>query len=171
MICRISAVILLALTLTNSASANQAPNETLKHEAEELRNRVPRNLYLEKDLSCLAIAIYHEARGESLFGQLAVGSVILERVKNPERWGNTICDVVRPVQFSFLTSRWNFPRIIDRQAWERSIDVAMAILKIGPLPELEGADHYHATSVSPDWAPKMSRVGRIGEHIFYKAKE
>ena len=43
---------------------------------------------------------------------------------------------------------------------------ARALLE-GPLPELEGADHYHTTSVSPGWAPAMDRVRRIDDHVFY----
>ena len=32
----------------------------------------------------------------------------------------------------------------------------------------EGATHYHATYVSPNWAPELDLVGRIGTHIFYR---
>ena len=34
----------------------------------------------EKELQCLAMNIYHEARGESLAGQVAVADVVLNRV-------------------------------------------------------------------------------------------
>ena len=55
------------------------------------------------DLQCLAVAIYHEARDQSLDGQLAVASVILNRAREPKRWGARPCDIVVPGQFSFLS--------------------------------------------------------------------
>ena len=32
----------------------------------------------------------------------------------------------------------------------------------------EGATHYHATYVDPDWTKDLTLIGRIGEHIFYR---
>ena len=50
----------------------------------------------------LANVIYHEARGESRRGQIAVGYVVLNRVKS-SRYPNTISGVVwQPKQFSRL---------------------------------------------------------------------
>ena len=49
--------------------------------------------YEPRELQCLSEAIYFEARGEPLIGQLAVGNVIMNRVSSP-RFPNTICKVV-----------------------------------------------------------------------------
>ena len=46
-----------------------------------------------KQMSCLAEALYFEARGEPIKGQLAVGEVVLNRVEDP-RYPNSICKVV-----------------------------------------------------------------------------
>ena len=46
-----------------------------------------------KQEACLATAIYHEARGETLKGQFAVAEVILNRV-GVTRYPNSICGVV-----------------------------------------------------------------------------
>jgi spore germination cell wall hydrolase CwlJ-like protein len=32
----------------------------------------------------------------------------------------------------------------------------------------EGATHYHADYVKPNWIDDMQLVGSIGEHIFYR---
>jgi spore germination cell wall hydrolase CwlJ-like protein len=53
-------------------------------------------------LSCIAVAVYFEARGESMLGQRAVAEVILNRVADP-RWPETACEVIKQKnQFSFV---------------------------------------------------------------------
>ena len=51
--------------------------------------------------TCLALAIYFEARSEPVVGQLAVAQVVLNRVVD-ERHPDNICDVVMegPVHLS-----------------------------------------------------------------------
>ena len=44
-------------------------------------------------ISCLALAIYFEARSEPIAGQLAVAQVILNRVVD-ERYPDTVCEVI-----------------------------------------------------------------------------
>ena len=127
----------------------------------------PESLRNASDLSCIAVAIYHEARNQDDFGQRAVASVILQRMALPDRWGGTACDNVEPTQFGFLTSRYDYPPIDDMKAWEKAVRFAAHAMIEGPMPELRGADHYHTTAVSPDWAPDMLRVRLIDDHIFY----
>ena len=55
---------------------------------------VPDQFNLNKEELCLVQAIYFEARGESFIGQLAVGSVILQRLES-KSFPNTICSVVQ----------------------------------------------------------------------------
>ena len=47
-----------------------------------------------KEWKCLADALYFEARGESVAGQLAVGLVIFNRVEHP-KYPDTVCGVTR----------------------------------------------------------------------------
>jgi spore germination cell wall hydrolase CwlJ-like protein len=124
---------------------------------------------------CLATAIYFEARGEPKRGQAAVAQVILNRVA-ARGFPSTICGVVYQgskrktgCQFSFTCD--GIPdRIRERNAWTRAKQIADEVLsgktRIG---ELVHATHYHAGYVSPYWAPKMKRLARIGQHIFYNA--
>lgn len=127
----------------------------------------PASLRNASDLSCIAVAIYHEARNQEDLGQRAVASVILQRAATPHRWGDTACDTMVPAHFSFLTSRYDYPPIDDMRAWGKAVRVAARALLEGPLPQLKGADHYHTTSVSPVWAPDMVRVQLIDDHVFY----
>jgi spore germination cell wall hydrolase CwlJ-like protein len=117
----------------------------------------------EKDIACLAKNIYHEARGESLHGQIAVAQVTLNRVASG-KFQRNICSVVyAPKQFSWTIG----PRkkIKDTKAWEASVAVATAVLtKSIHLPDFK-ALYFHTKQVNPGWNRSVLAV--IGNHIFY----
>lgn len=116
---------------------------------------------------CLASAVYFEARGESLEGQLAVAEVVLNRMRSG-RYPTTICAVVRqPAQFSFVR-RGVIPRADpDCAEWRRAIAIAR-IAETGETRLLpENVLWYHANYVSPGWGRRLARTTRIGLHIFY----
>lgn len=127
---------------------------------------------------CLALAIYHESRGEPLAGQLAVGLVIMNRVDSP-RHPDDICSVVKqgqywkgyPVRNKCAFSFWcdgksDTPK--DNNAWAESINLAYRIENGFVVDFTESATHYHADYVSPYWADEMAHVVTIGQHIFYR---
>jgi spore germination cell wall hydrolase CwlJ-like protein len=128
-----------------------------------------------RERRCLATAIYFEARGEPLRGQIAVGQVILNRVRSP-MFPETICGVVYQgqmhpgCQFSFTCDgRTDTPR--DDEQWARAQDVSKQIMSGEAwLPEVGYSTYYHANYVSPRWASSMSRIDTIGRHIFYKKR-
>jgi hypothetical protein len=128
-----------------------------------------------REKRCLAIAIYFEARGEPQRGQVAVGQVILNRVRSP-LFPETICGVVYQgqmspgCQFSFTCDgRTDVPR--NDAQWRQAQDIASRITK-GELwlPEVGYSTYYHADYVRPNWASSMSRIDTIGRHIFYKKR-
>jgi len=143
----------------------------LQADMHRLYTQPPVTMKGETDLGCTAIAVFFEARGESILGQQAVASVVLQRAMTPERWGEYPCEVVRPVQFTFMTSQYGFPRITSEEGWRPSwataIQIAADILINGPIPEIRGADHYHADYVEPDWRLAMPKTANIGQHLFY----
>lgn len=139
----------------------------LGQDAARLLASPPRSLEGESDLACMAVAVYHEARGESIVGQRAVASVVLQRTLVPERWGRTPCEVVRPIQFEFMTSRWGYAPIREGKPWETALRVALTIMLQGPDAAIMGADHYHTPQVFPKWRHAMDLVAEIGNHRFY----
>lgn len=59
----------------------------------------------EHQVHCLAEAVYHEARGESLTGQAAVARTVLVRARYPETFGDSVCKVVyQKRQFSWSST-------------------------------------------------------------------
>ena len=128
-----------------------------------------------REFRCMATAIYFEARGESVKGQIAVGQVIMTRVRSTF-YPNTICGVVYQGQWNKNACQFSFacdgvadtPK--NRAQWDTALDVAKNVIsgKVH-LKEVSDATHYHATYVSPDWRKMVKRVTKIGVHIFYKA--
>ena len=117
---------------------------------------------------CLANAVYFEARGETLEGQLAVAEVVLNRARSG-RYPTTWCGVVtQRAQFSFVRSGV-IPRA-DRssEAWRRA--VAIARIAMDNLHDVTGDNSlfFHATYVRPSWGRPSARIARIGNHIFYR---
>lgn len=116
---------------------------------------------------CLANAVYFEAQGEPLEGQLAVAEVVLNRTRSG-RYPVTICGVViQPAQFSFVRGGV-IPRADRRTpAWRRAVAVAR-IAQAGDLRLLpRDVLWYHADYVAPGWGRRLARNTKIGLHIFY----
>lgn len=117
------------------------------------------------DVKLLALLLWHEARGESLLGKLAVAHVALNRLRRPRRYGATLHAVITaPYQFSCFNDD-NFAIHYD--------DVCMAVAELAlggaTVDVSHGATHYHANYVTPAWAADMVHLATIGRHLFYRA--
>ncbi|HYG46335.1 MAG TPA: cell wall hydrolase [Allosphingosinicella sp.] len=121
----------------------------------------------DREMECLANAVYFEARSEPIEGQLAVAEVVLNRAASG-RYPTDLCSVItQKAQFSFI-QRGRFPRADrDSQAWKKAVAIAsIARQKLaGTLPS--SVLWYHATYVSPSWGKRLTRQTQIGLHIFY----
>jgi hypothetical protein len=121
--------------------------------------------------ACLAEAIYFEARGESLKGQVAVAEVVLNRVDSPQ-FPNTVCRVVRQrggggCQFSYVCDGIA-DRMRERKARQLATDIAAVMLAGAPRRLTDGATYFHTQAVRPRWSRKFERTAAIGEHLFYR---
>jgi len=124
---------------------------------------------LDEEANCIAVAVYHEARGESLEGQLAVARVIMNRAasgKYPSTWCGT---VKQPWQFSFVRN-YQFPYTdTNSHAWRKAVAITRLAVS-NAVPSLSGdVLWYHADYVAPSWGRRLTRVDKIGTHIFYRA--
>ncbi|MBL8646117.1 MAG: cell wall hydrolase [Sphingosinicella sp.] len=123
---------------------------------------------LDDDMRCLASAIYYEARGESLEGQLAVAQVILNRAEN-DRWPDDICAVVyQSGQFSFTFDGKPDVPAVKGAAWKRAEAIAIIAVGEGWQDVTDKATFFHATYVKPGWRRVKEQTRRIGGHIFYR---
>jgi len=120
--------------------------------------------------ACLSLALYHEARGEKLLGQLMVAKVIVNRVASPQ-WPSSMCNVItQDRQFSFYR-KGKAPSPRDEVAWAKAQKLAVQIINNPDILPYTIADHYHTVDVHPVWRRKLYRIVRIGKHIFYSYKQ
>jgi hypothetical protein len=124
-------------------------------------------------LDCLTTAIYYEAASESAAGQAAVAQVVLNRARHPA-YPRTVCGVVfqgsertTGCQFSF-TCDGAMARPPSIAGWRRARAVASAALNGHVATAVGTATHYHTDWVAPYWAARLSKVVKIGTHIFYR---
>lgn len=141
----------------------------------------------EEQALCLAMNVYHEAKGETLAGKSAVAHVTLNRVAH-KKYPNNVCDVIFDAQ-TRVNWKGNIVPIRDRcqfswycdgkaddirstdnnHAWRVAQDIAFNIMVFNKYNGLvEGATHYHADYVDPDWNKTITLVTKIDDHIFYR---
>ena len=129
-----------------------------------------------RSLECLARNVYYEARGESLAGQYAVAEVTMNRKAAPA-YPKTVCEVVYQANWDPLRGRyvgafsWTEFDVLAPpagEAWQRAQKVAEEVYYQRRAPTLNGALHFHATYIKPEWSKERERVARIGRHVFYR---
>ena len=145
-------------------------------------------------VNCLALNMYHEARGQGSAGLLGVSSVVMNRVKD-KRFPNTICEVVHqgPTRESWKTRQTTDPNDAkfypirnrcqfswwcdgksdeprDKKTYKRLLTIAQSIVynEINFIDITDGATHYHADYVFPAWRKSKTKTVEIGDHIFYR---
>jgi hypothetical protein len=126
---------------------------------------------------CLADAVYFEARGEPLRGQMAVAQVVMNRVFSGY-YPNNVCGVVYQnanrhlrCQFTFACEGKDLSKVDEVDMWEQAKSIARDMLdgKIW-LTEVGHATHYHAYWVHPSWVHEMKKMYRLGVHTFYRPR-
>lgn len=130
-------------------------------------NRVskPPLVWSSKEVECLALNIYHEARGSSYEDQLGVAGVTMHRVLS-NRWPDTVCEVVyQKSQFS-----WTIDNLSDvpyeRDVYEDIYLIAFDVLVKDRFRELNLAkNHYYNPSiVKPRWHRAEGTL--VGSHYY-----
>lgn len=123
---------------------------------------------LDDEMRCLATAVYYEARGEPLDGQLAVAQVILNR-RDSGRFASSICGVVyQRGQFSF-TWDGRSDRPTNSAMWRTAQAIAVIAATDDWREIVPDATHFHARRVSPGWH-RLQRVSAVGNHVFYRMR-
>ena len=130
---------------------------------------------------CMALNIYHEARGEPLAGQIGVAHSVLNRMAD-SRYPDTACEVIKqakyhgwdminPIRYKCQYS-WFCDGLSDKpqdgKAMLEATILAQHVLAGKSIDITEGATHYHADYVHPYWADEMTTTIKLGSHIYYR---
>ncbi len=151
-------IVVIAVTAVTSAQANEEVTAST-----------------QRQLTCLAQNIYHEAGSESYNGKVAVAQVTVNRA-NSGNFPSTICGVVHQktqvadktiCQFSWVCDPLAKGRRVYSKAWKESQEIARKVLLDGLRLESLGSDalYFHNARVRPKWG--LERIDRIGGHTFY----
>lgn len=118
----------------------------------------------EEDIQLMARAINGEARGESYEGQVAVGAVILNRVKSPD-FPNTIAGVIyQPGAFTAVSDgQINEPIAEDSTVYKAARDAMN-----GWDPTNGCLYYFNPNTATSSWIWSKTIVKTIGKHHFCK---
>lgn len=138
---------------------------------------------LETAILCLALNIYHEARGEPIVGQRAVAQVTMNRAGgDPEKvcsevfkpkqfsWANTLTDPAKAGERS-ENARKFLPT--DNEAWGIAKRISRNFLTGSSKDVVGSADHYFNPKKlrrKPRWSKSMTFVAKVGDHYFYASR-
>ena len=139
------------------------PTGDLASKVAQLRGTDPGS----RELECLAAGIYFESKSEPLAGQLAGGEVIAHRADSGRRFPSTNCGVLfQRGQFSFVRGK-SYPAIprASRQ-WQTAVAIARIVDQELHESAVPDALFFHAKRVQPRW--RLTRVGSVGNHVFYR---
>lgn len=115
---------------------------------------------LDASTRCIAMAVYHEARGESVRGQRAVADVVVNRARSG-KWGPTACHVVDARhQFSNRRS-WSSP-VAGVPSWDKAIEIARDAVS-GVVGVSSRLMNFRAARMG---AGSRNFV-RLGNHVFW----
>lgn len=195
-------ICLVILSFWLLSESNEQPNRTIEYLIAEstvdvppiLAEKLPKKVAVDlevilerpchgsgygkySELLWLACAIYHEARGEVLEGQLAVAESILVRVVDP-RWPNTVAGVVSQGQERLNRCQYSFmcdgkpDHIMDVGAWMKTLRVAQYALARQLFSQQTSCAHsYHAdwmtNKAAKTWFATLKRERQVGRHIFF----
>lgn len=120
----------------------------------------------DREAECLAGAVYFEAKGEPLDGQLAVAQTILNRTQSG-RFPASICGVVmQPGQFSFVRGGGFPPIARNSRNWKNAVAISHIALNDLWDSSVDNALFFHARRVNPGW--RLRKIAALGNHVFYR---
>ncbi len=156
-----------ANTNNNVANNNTKATPPKANAGESVKKKTPTaanvpNGFSQNDIQLMANAVYGESRGEPYIGQVAVASVILNRVTSPS-FPNTVSGVIFEPRA--------FTAVADGQIWLTPNETA----KQAVLDAINGWDptgnaiyYFNPATATSGWIWSRPQIKQIGKHIFCK---
>lgn len=165
--------------LAEIISVNETSTQSLSLEDEAVGGDEP---YTERDIECLALNAYFEARNEPRAGKIGVTQVVLNRVES-DLFPNDVCEVIYQAetfandeprrnrcQFSwYCDGRSDIPR--NWKSYTEIFQLVSTIVRArsnGSDDITNGSLFYHADYVNPLWNRRMEKQVQLGRHLFWK---
>lgn len=116
--------------------------------------------YSSTDIELLARLIYGEARGESYVGQVAVGAVVMNRIKNPA-FPNTMSGVIYQ-RYAFTAVDDGQINLTPNATAKKAAQDAMN----GWDPTYGSLYYYNPATATSSWIFSRATTVTIGNHVF-----
>lgn len=156
---------------TPEANPTPAPQATVVPEVEpvtplEREEKEIVEVANDAETICLAKVIHHESANQPREGQVAVGQVIMNRVKS-KRFPNSPCAVAMQKGQFFNVHAYNPSK--DKR-WPRSLEIARSVRSGKEAPVVADATFFQATWADTAFFRTLRFVKRIHGHNFYALK-
>lgn len=155
----------------NTAPAKQQPSTNTQNTANNTQQAAPERTtaavnvpqgFSQNDINLMANAVYGEARGEPYEGQVAVASVILNRVESAT-FPNTVAGVIFEPRA--------FTAVADGQIWltpnQKAKEAVLDAIN-GWDPTGEAIYYFNPDTATSSWIWGRPQIKQIGKHIFCK---
>lgn len=163
-----AAVVLALSSIAGTAKADEWKMDALSHQVSVLPEALGLQDTDRREFLCLALAIYHEARGEPTTGKEAVAHVVYNRTQS-RAFPATICGVVwQKGQFGWTPRPVGSLVPRDPEAWLEAQRIAYGVIKHRGSDPTRGATYFYGAHErhKPRWAYKAEFASRLGGHIF-----
>ena len=135
-------------------------NQTLKALGISTSSSSGSSSYSDSDLMLLARLIYGEARGESYVGQVAVGAVVLNRIKSAS-FPNTMAGVIYQ-RYAFTAVEDGQINLTPNATAKKAAEDAMN----GWDPSYGALYYYNPATATSQWIFSRKTLTTIGNHVF-----
>ena len=125
--------------------------------------------------NCMVCNCYHESRGESLDGMIAVSKVVLSRAASGQ-YPKSLCKVIyQDAQFSWTQDRNDNNIHPNKDNSRESVIAGIAACKRATsIAMSEGENgvlfYFNPAKARPRWARSMTSCGKLGQHLFMVQK-
>ncbi len=178
-------ITLLILTIPDSSNLYFTPATVYAVPSANLEIERVEDTISKQELHCLVLNTYHEARGESEAGQIAVMQVVLNRLHS-NKFPDSICGIVTqgPTRVNYkgntipILDKCQFKWFcdgrkddaIDTKRYFQIQRLAIEVIKNNVIDITNDSLYYHSTRSTPYWARVFMKTVRIDNHIFYREK-
>lgn len=120
----------------------------------------------QKDVECMAMNLYQEARGEGVDGMLMVAEVVLNRMEDG-RFPKTVCGVIY-AKGAFQWTSKKHKKVAEPEKYKVALHVAEEVLS--GQADLVGTDalFFKASGSKSKFHSGRTFLGRYGNHDFYE---
>jgi len=119
-----------------------------------------------REMECLALNVYFEARGTITKQQEGVAWVAKNRAASDRFNGPDLCDVIfQPGQFAW--TRGPSRAAFESDAWAEAQDIAYGVYHGSIADPTHGSLYFHEVNLAPRYRKYAHNGLRIGSHVFY----